>query len=445
MGTVASEDDLDSDSTPRDEFYGNSSAASFIKETCNSVMSLKEVFKLPISAAGHSVMRAPAPSAWRTSASYVLPPRPLADHLVERYFDRVFHLYPFIHRPSFERAYKSLWEPLGPRQSTDPTDSTAPLVGLGGSPNAGADTIVFHCALNSIFALACHFSDWIGDDRDTTALGFLDRSKSLLTLDFLESETLGVVQALLIMTLFLQSTPFAGRCWNSIGVACRLAQGAGLHIESSGARGSPIETEIKRRVWHGCVVLDMLVSMTFGRPTMVTHSSNVPLPSLTEEADNTDAVTSLGDPSRMEYFLQSIRLSTILEKILVQVYQPWRSKSKGDETNVENHHCSNFDTIIDLDSELTCFESSVPNFLSWTTEGEVPDSSFEPLLMQRNVIQGRALNAGWIVDKVAYVVASNIKSRNMTKPLTTRSGMAKRFFGGFPGIDALSPKKLIAD
>lgn len=56
----------------------------------------------------------------------------------------------------------------------------------------------------------------------------------------------------------------------------------------------------------------------------------------------------------------------------------------------------------------------------------------------------RALKAGWMVDKVAYVVASNMKSRNMTKPLTTRSGMAKRFFGGFPGIDALSRKKLIA-
>ena len=56
----------------------------------------------------------------------------------------------------------------------------------------------------------------------------------------------------------------------------------------------------------------------------------------------------------------------------------------------------------------------------------------------------KALKAGWMVDNVAYVVASNIKSRSMTKPLTTRSGMAKRFFGGFPGIDALSRKKLMA-
>jgi hypothetical protein len=262
MGTVASEDGLDSDIHPRDEFYGNSSAASFIKETCHGVMNLQEVLSPPISAAGRNIMPAPAPPAWRTLASYSLPPRALADHLVQLYFDRVHYLYPFIHRPSFETAYKSLWEPVGPSQATGPDHSNPPLVGLGGSPNAGANSIAFYCALNAIFALACHFSDWIDDDRDATAQAFLDRSKSLLTVDFLESETLGVVQALLIMTLFLQSTPYAGRCWNSIGIACRLAQGAGLHTDLSGARGSPIETEIRRRVWHGCVVLDVLVSLS---------------------------------------------------------------------------------------------------------------------------------------------------------------------------------------
>ena len=129
--------------------------------------------------------------------------------------------------------------------------------------------------------------------------------------------------------------------------------------------------------------------MTFGRPTMVTHASNVPLPSLVEEVEDVDTVTSLEDPSGMGYFVQSVRLSAILEKILVQVYQPWRSSSRRDEKTTENHHASSFDAIIDLDSELTCFESSVPNFLSWTTEGGVPHPAFEPLLMQRNVIQGR--------------------------------------------------------
>lgn len=129
--------------------------------------------------------------------------------------------------------------------------------------------------------------------------------------------------------------------------------------------------------------------MTFGRPTMVTHASNVPLPSLTEDFNNSDTVTSCEAPSRMGYFLQSVRLSTMLEKILVQVYQPWRSKSRGDETNADDHHRSNFDTIIDLDSELARFESSVPNYLSWTVGAGTSEHVSDILLMQRNVIHGR--------------------------------------------------------
>lgn len=129
--------------------------------------------------------------------------------------------------------------------------------------------------------------------------------------------------------------------------------------------------------------------MTFGRPTMVTHASNVPLPFLTDEVDNANTLPSMETPSRIEYLLPSVRLSTVLEKILVQVYQPWRGKSKGDETNAEDHRCSNFNTIIDIDSELICFESSVPNHLSWITEAGAPDAASDILLMQRNVIQGQ--------------------------------------------------------
>lgn len=129
--------------------------------------------------------------------------------------------------------------------------------------------------------------------------------------------------------------------------------------------------------------------MTFGRPTMVTHASNVPLPSVSEEFDSIDTATSSETPLRMGYFSQSVRLSTILERILVQVYQPWRSKSRGDETNAEDHHCSKFDTIIDLDSELARFESSVPNYLSWIVESGTSEHASGILLMQRNVLHGR--------------------------------------------------------
>jgi hypothetical protein len=258
MGTVSSEDGLDGNLTLEDEFYGNSSAASFIREAYESFYSQDNSATQPrVWRAEGAIPRASIKAfQGARAAQFALPPRGLADHLVDRFFERVFYLYPVFHRPSFESAYRRLWEPAtGP--TSPPREPSATFVGLGGSVNTGHESPVFHCALNAIFALGCHFSDLPGLNRDSTALTFFLRCKTLLGVEFLESNTTGVVQVLLIMTLYLQSTPFPGRCWKSIGIACRLAQGMGLHIKTRSAERSPLETDMRRRIWQGCVVLDM--------------------------------------------------------------------------------------------------------------------------------------------------------------------------------------------
>lgn len=133
--------------------------------------------------------------------------------------------------------------------------------------------------------------------------------------------------------------------------------------------------------------------MTFGRPIMTTHAQNVPLPSLVEDTDGTTTSLDSETPTRMSYFLHSVRLSEVLEQILNRVYQPWRSRSGGDDAHADRHRGSNFDTITDLDSQLTEFEAIVPTFLSWT-KTPIRDMHQCPklkslILMQRNVLRGR--------------------------------------------------------
>lgn len=114
--------------------------------------------------------------------------------------------------------------------------------------------MVFHCALNAIFALACHFSDIPSADRESTADMFFQKTKSFISIGLLEHNSLSVVQTLLIVALYLQSTAFPDRCWNSVGIACRLAQGLGLHI---GSKGGSLEAQVRQRTWYCCVILDM--------------------------------------------------------------------------------------------------------------------------------------------------------------------------------------------
>lgn len=253
MGALASADeDLETQKT--DEFFGRSSAASFMQQAYSDRSNVPP----PHSCRNDPSAAGPTALNWTPSSPYrlydfVLPPRAMADHLMERFWDRVYCLYPFLHRQTFERQYERLWTPAGAL----PTDTLpSASVGLGGSPESPANLMVFHCALNAIFALGCHFSDLAPLERDRVARSFFLRAKSLIGLDLLEVNSIAVVQALLFLALCLQSMQYPSRVWNAVGIACRVAQGLGLHTDVGDDRRSALTVDVRRRTWHGCVHMD---------------------------------------------------------------------------------------------------------------------------------------------------------------------------------------------
>lgn len=165
----------------------------------------------------------------------VLPPRRTADHLVDLYFKYVHTLYPWLHEPSFRAQYESLW--------TTPT-----------APNE--DDPLFYCLLNLVLALGCQFST-LFESSIHSGDTFFNRAKTLLGFSIFDVGTLQVVQALLLMGSYLQSTNRPNRCWNVLGMGIRVAQGLGLHIERSG--NDFVERETRRRAWWGCVLMDRYV------------------------------------------------------------------------------------------------------------------------------------------------------------------------------------------
>lgn len=138
--------------------------------------------------------------------------------------------------------------------------------------------------------------------------------------------------------------------------------------------------------------------MTLGRPTMTTHASGVPVPLLADDTMENDGDTSPNinqqTPTEETYFVQSIRLSTVLERILNRVYQPWMRKSARDDLQSHDSRQS-FDTIVDLDSQLAEFEADLPVSLNWNKSpadlepSAIPSGITNVILMQRNVLHGR--------------------------------------------------------
>ena len=48
-------------------------------------------------------------------------------------------------------------------------------------------------------------------------------------------------------------------CWCTMGNAIRVAQAHGLHLATAVAGLSPIEAEIRRRLWASCILLEACV------------------------------------------------------------------------------------------------------------------------------------------------------------------------------------------
>ena len=65
-----------------------------------------------------------------------------------------------------------------------------------------------------------------------------------------------LVQALLLISQILQGTKRSVQTWSIHGLAVKSALQLGLQSEESLQRFDPLEQEIRRRTWHGCVLLD---------------------------------------------------------------------------------------------------------------------------------------------------------------------------------------------
>jgi hypothetical protein len=170
----------------------------------------------------------------------VLPPRNVADALVENYFDEHWIFYPVLDPSSFRAAYEALWSPV---------DGALPVP---------EHRIMFHCVLNLVFAISAQTIGTVSvADRRARSYRFFARGKSLLQFDMFEGWSFELVQALILCSQYMQSEDASQQCWTIIGIAVRLSQYLGLHVQStSSSLHDPRERELARCVWHSLLVLE---------------------------------------------------------------------------------------------------------------------------------------------------------------------------------------------
>ncbi|KAE8421008.1 fungal-specific transcription factor domain-containing protein [Aspergillus pseudocaelatus] len=282
----------------------------------------------------------PSFSSHEEPGLFLLPPRGLADGLIQAYWDNEWVLYPVIHRQKIEETYELLW--------MSKTSGNYPLIHI--------------CIINVCFALGCHYCELMPvKERKTTGDDFFGRAQRLY-------ERLGDVpsyektQCLLLFGIYLQSTSNVFQCWMTVGQVIRMAQCLGIHLsQSTPFPESSSHEEYKRRTWHGCVWLDRVLSATFGRPVMIPKwlFNSVPLPSMiNNQFFGTQTEGSVlrpdGRPCVMAFAVKAMEFYQIVDDILVNLYL---NSTKDDRCEGKLTH------ILAIDARIQTWNKSLPDHL----------------------------------------------------------------------------------
>ncbi|KEF51141.1 uncharacterized protein A1O9_12755, partial [Exophiala aquamarina CBS 119918] len=288
------------------------------------------------------------------SPDYVLPPRQLADSLVDHYWNYVHPLYPFLHKQSFHETYEALWT----GQKFPITTCTV----------MRTDEVTSVCILNLVLALGCqyHHEHGAGKARATAEV-FYKRARSFLRLNPTEpsNNTLQLVQGMLLMTQFLMGTGHTHKAWGVVGMAVRTCYQLGLHRAADTGADTfprPVQREIVRRVYHGALMLERLVCMNLGRPAMVSVSTldSVSLPIETDDDDDLQSLQAAqSSKSLLSFFNHSARLYEIAQEILVSLY------SGGNQTDSDglDSYFLRDQSVFRLESYLRKWYAGIPSYL----------------------------------------------------------------------------------
>ena len=161
--------------------------------------------------------------------------------LIDAYFVNYHSSYPFIHEATFR----------------------AQFYGQVARPHGQAWQVL----LNTILALGA----WcIGDDNSELDITFYQEARRILqNMSVFETGNLTLVQALLLLSNYVQKRNKPNTGWNFLGLAVRMAMSLGLHKELPGWNISFLQREVRRRLWWGVYIFDSGAAKTFGRPILL--------------------------------------------------------------------------------------------------------------------------------------------------------------------------------
>ena len=196
---------------------------------------------------------------------------------------------------------------------------------------------------------------------------FYQRAMHLSEKSSARGASLDIVQYLLLASQYLQSTQKSSQTWTLHGLAVKGAFALGLHSYQASQRFGPLENEIRKRTWYGCVLLDRVLSMTFGRPPCIPEEYiRLPLAQpWPNEKQNYLENSELEMPS-MDFYNASITLHRLIGTTIARLY----GQNLGcDEVLQESEMIPR---VFEMEQELNRWQTTLSHELSLMPSTSLP-------------------------------------------------------------------------
>ncbi|KAH6675439.1 hypothetical protein B0J14DRAFT_652294 [Halenospora varia] len=201
-----------------------------------------------------------------------LPSRLAADRLIKQYFNCVHPIAQMVHRPTFEKEYDNFWDE----------------VSLGIEPPNSVQTIVFAAMFSGVVSMdeSIIMRDF-GVNKDSLISNFkLGTETALGRANFLRTTKIETLQGFVMYLIPLCRAEVSRAHSVLLGAALRMAECMGLHRDGETYGMNPLETHVRRLIWHQLCFLDIRTCEAQGpRPSVRRDEYDTRLPLNVDDND----------------------------------------------------------------------------------------------------------------------------------------------------------------
>ncbi|KAI1382071.1 hypothetical protein F4677DRAFT_439875 [Hypoxylon crocopeplum] len=209
-----------------------------------------------------------------------LPYRAVADRLIKQYFVSVHPIAPCSHKPSLEAIYTTFWEE----------------VNAGFEPRPSMQAVIFGVMFSGAISLdETTASPELGGYTKASWVASLKMGTetALSKANFLRTTKVETMQAFIVYMLPLCRAEVSRAHSVLVGAAVRMAECMGLHRDGEAYGLTPLETHVRRLIWHQLCFLDIRTCEAQGpKPVIRRDDYDTKLPINCNEDELTHAATA---------------------------------------------------------------------------------------------------------------------------------------------------------